>query len=79
MRLLARVFAEADEFIAGEDRAFDHCAGVLGHAAEFERDVGRADLEEMLHRRAGGFADGVGFELVLFAETGQQDALGFFA
>ena len=40
VRFLARVLAEADEFVAGEDRAFDRGAGVIGMRAEIERDIG---------------------------------------
>ena len=52
------------------------CSAIRG---EIERDFGAAELEQVLDRGAGGAAQRVGLDLVLFAQADDERALVFVA
>ena len=74
-RLLARVLAEAVEFVAGEDRAFHRGADVLGEGAEIERDIGAPSLSRCLIAAPAARRSVSGSIFVLLAEADDERAL----
>ena len=49
--------------------------GMIGERGEIERDVGAAELEQLLERGPGGAAQRVGLDLVFLAEADDERAL----